>query len=982
MKRSGVFGIIKRNKYRKKLKGKIYSDMSDNSKKQTKSQSIFTPETFGVVIVLFATLCLICLISRDAIFSVPGLYVNKFFFGLLGYASYFVMAWAIFMGVLLITGKTTGLNLKRKLLIGFSAFVAFLIIHIITMHGDGDLTYGEYLGKAYQMGAEGVSTSSGGGLAVALVAFLVSKMLTSVGSYVVLSAVFALLVYTLVNDIIKNRTPKNQVRGSYIKESGAKSASVEFSGEKDYPVAGVSFPEMNTAGQGLFVSNPNDFAFKTKKDIKNEERAKVMPKPAPQTSYSTAYNAEMQEKLNYIKTPHDINPTNRGAVKPSVEVSKPIPQEDKPAKPSVIPVYEHNEVKKPLETNRADEFFSKYMEFDGEGTPAQNIESARPIAQEPAKIEPVKEPIRDIPFIEEPEEKPAINDYSESVGSSRIKDAFTPRSVEPEVKAVGDIEPKKDEPKELDFSATRRRLFEPEKVIEPQPVIEETVVEETKPIAPPINMDYKRPSTDLLETIIVPTDAPSENHDLRKQIIKKTLGEFHIDVEPQGHVQGPSITRYEVTMPEGVSVNKVVGREKELKLRLKCKDEVRVEAPIPGTDLVGIEVANETRVTVGMKEVLEGMAKKKIKPTALEFALGKDIVGDIKTDNLAKGPHYLVAGATGSGKSVCLDVMIISLIMRYSPEDLRLMLIDPKRVGFKKYEGLPHLLIPKVITEPQAALNALSWAIDEMERRYQLFEQSSMVVDLESYNEFVANDTIPKLPRIVIFFDELADFMETCKRDLEERIRRLAAKSRAAGIHLVLATQRPTVDVITGTIKTNLPSRIALKVMNFADSQTILSEGGAEALLGNGDMLFKNSSMASPIRIQGAYITAREINNVVTYIKENNGTYFDDTIDKFINKINEPKPEPSAAVVQTDGESEAEDVFVKALAFGIKCGTVSISQFQRRFSLGYARAGKFVDQMEKLGYITGFEGAKPRKVLITREEFEAKYGNLDDIDID
>jgi S-DNA-T family DNA segregation ATPase FtsK/SpoIIIE len=224
--------------------------------------------------------------------------------------------------------------------------------------------------------------------------------------------------------------------------------------------------------------------------------------------------------------------------------------------------------------------------------------------------------------------------------------------------------------------------------------------------------------------------------------------------------------------------------------------------------------------------------------------------------------------------------------------------------------------------------------------------------------------------------------METCKRDLEERIRRLAAKSRAAGIHLVLATQRPTVDVITGTIKTNLPSRIALKVMNFADSQTILSEGGAEALLGNGDMLFKNSSMASPIRIQGAYITAREINNVVTYIKENNGTYFDDTIDKFINKINEPKPEPSAAVVQTDGESEAEDVFVKALAFGIKCGTVSISQFQRRFSLGYARAGKFVDQMEKLGYITGFEGAKPRKVLITREEFEAKYGNLDDIDID
>lgn len=963
------------------------SETNQNQNKNTNKQSIFTPETFGVVIVLFATLILICLISRDAIFSVPGLYVNKFFFGLLGYSAYAVSVWAIFMGVLLITGKKTGLTLKRKLLISFSVGVLFLIIHVITMHADTSLSYGEYLVKAYNMGAGGVVTSSGGGIIIALVAFLVSKMLTSIGSYVVLSAVLALLVYTLVKDILHSNGEKRVVRGSYMKEEvNATSTKPEISGERDYPIEGVAFPNMNTSSQGLFVSNPNDFAFKSKKDLKNEERAKTVVAPAPQTSYSKTYSTEMQEKLNYIKTPHNINPVSGVVKKPSVEVSKPIPTNTSTNKPisSVIPVYEHEEVKKPVDLNPADAFYGKYIDFDGEGAPTGNIERLGAVENErkeeiKPQVEINREPVRNIPFIEENDiSEPTVTDKPEEVGSSRIIDAFGTNKSEPEVKAVGEpIEPKA-EPEKLDFTATRRRLFEPE--TKPEPKVEEKV-EEEKPVEPPINMVYNRPSLDLLETYVAPPDAPSENHDLRKEIIKKTLGEFHIEVEPQGHVQGPSITRYEVTMPAGVSVNKVVGREKELKLRLKCKDEVRVEAPIPGTDLVGIEVANETRVIVGMKEVLEGMAKKKIKPTALEFALGKDIVGDIKTDNLAKGPHYLVAGATGSGKSVCLDVMIISLIMRYSPEDLRLMLIDPKRVGFKKYEGLPHLLIPKVITEPQAALNALSWAIDEMERRYQLFEQSSLVVDLESYNEFVANDTVPKLPRIVIFFDELADFMETCKRDLEERIRRLAAKSRAAGIHLVLATQRPTVDVITGTIKTNLPSRVALKVMNFADSQTILSEGGAEALLGNGDMLFKNSSMASPIRIQGAYITSREINNVVTFIKENNGTYFDEKIDKYINKINEPSPEIAEVSIQEGGEDpEANELFVKALTLGLSCGNISISQLQRRFGVGYARAGRLIDQMEKAGYISGFEGAKPRKVLISREEFEAKYGNPDDID--
>ena len=975
--------------------------MEENKVKKEKKQSIFTVETFGVVIILFSALALVCLLTRDAIFSIPGLYVNKFLLGLMGYSSYLFFAWAIFMGVLMVSGKKTGLSVKRKLLLSFAVGVLFLIIHVITMHNDTALTYGEYLSKAYYMGAEGFKTSSGGGLLLALVAFLVSKMLTSVGSYVVLTAVFGLLIYAFVVDVIKNKNAKTEIRGSYITETNP-SVKPEISGVADYPVEGVAFPDMNTATHGLFVSNPNDFAFKSKREMRQEERAQAQqsatPAPKPAT-YGTNYSAEMQEKLNYIKTP--VNLATPAFESPQVGVSKPIPKNEEQNKPQTvisenIPLSVEPEKKNDV-LKRAEDFSGRYGSFEADvnsSAPVERIESVKP-------VEPVKEeqnaPSVDIPFIEETDgssevyrtevgfdrresltpnksEEPVKNE--EVLPETNVREVFRPSQPESSARAVG--ETSYDAKPQIDFSSARRRLFE--EPSEEQPKTQEQPKEDEY-VGPPINMDYKRPPIDLLETIQV-ANLPQEDHEGRKSIIKRTLGEFHIDVEPQGHVQGPSITRYEVTMPAGVPVNRVVGREKELKLRLKVVDEVRVEAPIPGTDLVGIEVANEHKITVGMREVMEGMAKKKIKPTNLEFVLGKDIVGEVKTDNLAKGPHYLVAGATGSGKSVCLDVMIVSLIMRYSPENLRLMLIDPKRVSFKKYEGLPHLITPKVIVEPQAALNALSWAVEEMEKRYELFESNPMVTDLESYNEFVANDTIPKLPRIVIFFDELADFMEACKRDLEERIRRLAAKSRAAGIHLVLATQRPTVDVITGTIKTNLPSRIALKVMNFVDSQTILSEGGAEALLGNGDMLFRNSSMASPVRIQGAYISAREINNVVTYIKDNNKTYFDDRIDKFINKVAEPVEEVPETQPTGAGEEKNEDtaLIIKALALGLSCSQISISLLERRFGVGYNRAGRIIDKMEKMGYISGYEGAKPRKMFITKEEFERLYGPIDKID--
>jgi S-DNA-T family DNA segregation ATPase FtsK/SpoIIIE len=288
-------------------------------------------------------------------------------------------------------------------------------------------------------------------------------------------------------------------------------------------------------------------------------------------------------------------------------------------------------------------------------------------------------------------------------------------------------------------------------------------------------------------------------------------------------------------------------------------------------------------------------------------------------------------------------------------------------------------MIDEIITEPQKAVHVLAWAYEEMEKRYSMFENCDRLIsDIEEYNKEIASDTVAKLPRIVIIVDELADLMETCKKDMDMRIRMLAAKARAAGIHLVLATQRPSVDVITGTIKANLPSRMALKVMNYADSSTILSEGGAEKLLGNGDMLYKNSSMSECERYQGAWISNREITNVVNYIKEHNEAYFDDELSEYLEKSTKPKQEDLPESDGEEGESEVNETFLKALWLAVNSGTVSISQLQRRFQMGYGRAGGLVDKMERMGFISGNEGAKARRVFLTREEFEERFGPMDD----
>ncbi len=974
----------------------------NQTKKQNDKSSIFTRETLGVVLVLFSTLCLICLISSDAIFSIPGKWVNNFLFGVLGYSAYLLVVYGIVKGVLLITDKKIGLSTKKKAYMTSAVLILCLIIHVITMHdltmpSDNVVSYGEYLATAYNRGSNGIATATGGGIIFSLISYWVGKILTSVGCYVVLGAIFCLLCFFTVKDFVNQPSQRSKsIKGSYMVNVNTENigSGVQTEGERDYPVEGVSFPNMNTSNQRLFVNNPYDFGLRSKREMRQEERDKKAPTTAPQkpvptypTTYTENVSREMREKLDYIRTPAPII-TEKREDKGNTTVSENIPRTpERKTETPIVSIADSTSVNSDSATRRAEDFYDRYATFEADGNVNVPVENQRVEEQpvEPQNYQGVEE--ENIPFIEENEVveniptveerqpivpvNPVVEDKKPKedeaeLRSSRIRDIFKDDS---ESVAVGE---ERNQPREIE----RRKPVEVKKT-EPEPV----VVERPQKPKPPINRVYNKPPIDLLETKAQSTEVHQEDHEVREEIIKKTLGEFHINVENAGHVQGPTITRYAIKMPAGIPVRKVLSYDDDLKMRLAVKDGVRIEAPIPGQDLVGVEVANKYKTMVGMREVLEGMSKKKIGKNALEFAIGKDIVGNAISDNLAKGPHFLVAGATGSGKSVCLNVMLVSLIMRYSPEELRLILIDPKMVGFRIYENIPHLLVPEIITEPQKALTALSWAINEMERRYEMFTKcNGLVSDIESYNEHVASDTVPKMARIVIVIDELADLMETCKKDFEARIRRLAQKARAAGIHLVLATQRPSVDIITGTIKTNLPSRIALKVMNAVDSITILGEAGAEKLLGNGDMIYKSTSMSTQERYQGAFISNREINNIVTYIKENNEAYFDEELSDFLNKANAPKPEENGAGGDDDdgGDIENDELFVKALALVIQQGQASISQLKRKFPIGYSKAGRLIDKMETLGYISEFEGSKPRRVLITREEFEQKYGDVED----
>lgn len=451
--------------------------------------------------------------------------------------------------------------------------------------------------------------------------------------------------------------------------------------------------------------------------------------------------------------------------------------------------------------------------------------------------------------------------------------------------------------------------------------------------------------------------------------LQKTLYSFGVSAKVENVSVGPAITRYELKPAEGVRVSKIANLADDIALNLAAET-IRIEAPIPGKQAVGIEVPNKEKEAVHLREVLESEEFQDNK-SKLSVALGKDVAGNVQLADIAKMPHVLIAGSTGSGKSVCINTIITSIIYNSKPSEVKMVMVDPKVVELSVYNGIPHLLIP-VVTDPKKAAGALAWAVQEMDNRYNLFAGKG-VRDLKGYNNAIEKENgIGKLPQIVIIVDELADLMMVAAKDVEEAICRLAQKARAAGMHLVIATQRPSVDVITGLIKANVPSRIAFAVSSQVDSRTILDSVGAEKLLGKGDMLFFPSGAPKPVRVQGAFVSDDEVEKIVDFVKQNGTANYSEDILETIENNNKTEKE----LVQEQAEDDETDPFLMdAIDAVVEQGQASTSFIQRRFKVGYARAGRIIDQMEERGIISGYQGSKPREVLITKERLdELKMG--------
>ena len=686
---------------------------------------------------------------------------------------------------------------------------------------------------------------------------------------------------------------------------------------------------------------------------------------------------EAEEDLNYPQSPayrapsepakvsdfyaHDV-PVSPFTSQPSVyDEPYEMPEEpEEPVRPTYTrpaPVEEPEEPVRPTYTRPAPaEPEEPVRPTYTRPAPAEPEEPVRPTYTRPAPVEEPEEPVRPTytrPVEEMPEEPISREPFA---GSSR----FEGRSAE----GLFDDEPEETEelPEESVRGAAR---------VQPEPA---------EPSAPPapvrhIYKPYVHPDINALRTWDNVAKISPEEIEQNSAIIVDTLAGFRVDAEIIGVKSGATVTRYDVDIPRNIAVSQVIKRDAEIAMRLHTRDGVNIYSNSEA-GAISIEVPNSVRATVGLKTVMEADEYVHSKAGTLMFAVGQDVSGRNVVGDIVKMTHILVAGSTNSGKSICLDAMIVSLICKYSPEELRLILIDPKKTEFIVFDGLPHLMINEIISDAQKAVSAFNWAIKEMERRYTLFEKKTRggtnVRDIDGYNKAIGEDE-EKLPKIVIIVDELADLMSVAKKDIEERIQRLTQKARAAGIHMVLATQRPSVDVITGVIKGNLPTRMALRVISDVDSRTILDESGAQKLLGKGDMLLRTGGMFNSLRVQGAFVGEDEMQTIVEDVKAHNEAYFDSSVADYINKA---EGETEGGVAE-DAEGSVDPQYIKALGIVVNLGQASISLIQRKCSVGYNHAGKIIEWMELMGYISPFDGkAKARSVLLSKEDFEAKYGDL------
>ncbi len=592
-----------------------------------------------------------------------------------------------------------------------------------------------------------------------------------------------------------------------------------------------------------------------------------------------------------------------------------------------------------------------------------------PVEEPQPESEPVQDELLDVSFTREvPQSDPNSIDIPIDVPITSEPVVKSSKSVKNDTPVAQD-----EELDELIQKATAKPKKKTKKE-EKQETVNQIEQEAKKTKSVSSDRPYQLPPIQFLNRGKSNANDPKTKSEIREKadILHDVLGSFNVEAKITDIARGPSVTRYEVQPAAGVKVSRVTSLANDIALNFAA-DGVRIEAPVPGKPAIGIEVPNETRDTVSLRELLESKEFMESK-SKLTFGVGKDIAGNTIIGDIAKMPHMIIAGATGSGKSVCTNSIIMSILYHASPEEVRLILIDPKIVEFRVYDGIPHLLIP-VVTDPKKAAGALGWAVQEMLKRYDIFAEHS-VRNLEEYNQLCKrNKSLQKMPQILICIDELAELMMTASKEVEDSICRLAQLARAAGMHLIIATQRPTANIITGLIKANIPSRIALSVKSQIDSRVILDMSGAETLLGNGDMLYLPNGQPKPVRVQGCYVSTSEIEKVVKFIKSQSVSEYDEAIMEEVDKLTVTTSTDEKAQGNNSSDSEGNedaDLIEQAIEVVVYAGQASTSNLQRRLRLGYGRAARIMDELEKMGIIGAYEGAKPRRVLMTKEQLDER----------
>ncbi|MBO5046519.1 MAG: hypothetical protein J6C93_06575 [Clostridia bacterium] len=1010
------------------------------NKENKENRSFFTRETVGMTLLLFSAIAFLIAVTRSLMFGEVGIAITGFLLGVFGYLTYPILILLIYTSVVMVFGKKL---LPTRWVTYFYALLAvvFLIVHLGTSVDAVNGTYGEYLVACYTAGEGGITTCTGGGIVYALVVYPFRALLSVAGAFVVFSFLVALTLFLIVRktplfEAVKRRAVggEKQVRKP---QSTAGRELPQAEGVRAYP-APITFDDLPQAEAPKAVPVQQERTEAGAPKVSEYRKSReILFSTDPASSYRDNLIFDRDSRFNSTKRRSTVTPTEgetpttylSGYSERAEEVRESMPRRVvEPTRPryeegtfrAETPTqYDLPQIEAPAPSYRASQapaqpvqerdYYKNDVAYEEEYSSAPNVSDYE---DEIPDLLPEEEPVRELPAEQVERVTPSsamasdirslfsssqdTKDKDDSISGGRIRPVPTEQM---DVERGGRI---RGEQFSEGLRGERRSvagLFDSEEPELPEetettPLPESgrrllahtmaasaTPKEEEKPAPKPqkhVYKAYNRPSIELFRQSEDKVDVPQEEIDRNSAIIVETLDGFHVDAEVVKVTCGSSVTRYDIDIPRNITVNTVIKRDEEIAMRLHARDGVNMYANRE-SGAISIEVPNAKRATVGVRSVMNADDYVNAKPTALAFVMGKDVEGRDVCGDIVKMKHVLVAGSTGSGKSVCLNALLVSLICKYSPEDLRLILIDPKKVEFAVFDGLPHLMINEIIADAQKAVTALNWAIKEMERRYSLFEQKtrdgSLVHNIDDYNTKRTEDE-DKLAKIVIVVDELADLMSVAKKDIEERIQRLAQKARAAGIHLVIATQRPSVDVITGVIKGNLPTRLAFRVIQEVDSRTILDESGAEKLLGYGDMLYRTEGMFSCKRVQGAFLTTNEIESVVKDIKANNEAYFDESVADFINSTNQTA-ESSGAASDADG-SAADPQYIKALGIVVKLGQASISLIQRKCSVGYNHAGKIIEWMEVMGYISPFDGkAKARTVLLTPEEYESKYGSLD-----